>query len=703
MLRASMATPGSRSLVRTFRFGAYELDTSGELRKGGSRVRLQNKPFLLLLALVERAGETVTRAELQRRLWPDTHVDFEQSLNIAVKKVRDVLCDTADNPRFVETIPGEGYRFTAIVETLLAGNAAPPVAESLVTAPRHSGGFVWGVAGIFAVVICAATVMVLRRPLPAPTLTVLTTYDGTVFGPQVSPDDTRLAFFWRTSELGYGLYAKVIGSENSVRLAELRDGESAAFAWSPDGTQVALMKQQPGADREIYLLSTLGGEARELTSIRGTSGPGPPTLAWSPDGKTLALSARDSVQERFGILLLDLASLEVKRLTHPSPAEIGDAEVCFSPDGKWLAFNRIHDLVAQDIYTVPVSGGEARRVTSESSNISGLSVSSDANSIVFSSTTVAPNTHSLYQVPVSGGKASLLFMSGDDIVSPRVLHSGRRIVYLQRNPNGTIWRYQLSPRHQAHDGIRIVSSSREQNGARLSPDGKDVVYASDRSGSWNIWISSSDGVTAKQLTFVKSAGSPAWSPDGRRIAFDAFTAGHGDIYVVDVAGGTPLRITDGNGMNLLPGWSHDGKSIYYTSVRADAAQIWQQSLASGRKVQLTARGGTGGREGIDGALYYWRDKAVWRKFPGGKEEFVVQAVFRDAWTLGQRGLYFYDRGSAQPSIEYFDFSTKRQDVVLSPALPPQFAWSISVSEPEDSLVYVARERVGSEIRLVDLH
>jgi hypothetical protein len=82
---------------------------------------------------------------------------------------------------------------------------------------------------------------------------------------------------------------------------------------------------------------------------------------------------------------------------------------------------------------------------------------------------------------------------------------------------------------------------------------------------------------------------------------------------------------------------------------------------------------------------------------------VVQVGFRDGWIVGEKGVYFYDRDSAPPSIQYFDFSRKRRQVVLSPALPPQTAWSISVNEAEDTLTYVARERIASEVRMVDLH
>ena len=108
-----------------YRFGPYELRASGELRKFGARIRLQRKPFLLLQCLAGRSGETVSRAELEAMLWPDVQVDFERNLNIAIKKVRDALCDSAERPRYVETVPGEGYRFIGAVEPIRSPAPAP--------------------------------------------------------------------------------------------------------------------------------------------------------------------------------------------------------------------------------------------------------------------------------------------------------------------------------------------------------------------------------------------------------------------------------------------------------------------------------------------------------------------------------------------------------------------------------------------------
>lgn len=108
------------------RFGEYEADLrSGELRRQGQRLKLQEKPFQVLAALLARPGELVTREELRQSLWPaDTFVDFEHGLNTAVNKVRDVLRDSANNPRFIETLPRRGYRFVGAISAPAAMQSA---------------------------------------------------------------------------------------------------------------------------------------------------------------------------------------------------------------------------------------------------------------------------------------------------------------------------------------------------------------------------------------------------------------------------------------------------------------------------------------------------------------------------------------------------------------------------------------------------
>ncbi len=118
--------------ARRFRFGLFEADTaSGELRKSGIRLRLQEQPFQVLITLLERPGEVVTREELRQRLWPEgTFVDFDHSLNSVINKLREVLGDSAGNPRFIETLARRGYRFLAPVEVADDRPASLNVPES---------------------------------------------------------------------------------------------------------------------------------------------------------------------------------------------------------------------------------------------------------------------------------------------------------------------------------------------------------------------------------------------------------------------------------------------------------------------------------------------------------------------------------------------------------------------------------------------
>lgn len=116
---------GQRSSETLYRFGLFEVDKeTGELRRQGRRMALQGQPLQVLVMLLERPGELVTRTDIQQRIWPDgTFVDFEHGLNSAVNKIRDALGDSAANPRFIETLAKRGYRFIASVEN--TNNVAP--------------------------------------------------------------------------------------------------------------------------------------------------------------------------------------------------------------------------------------------------------------------------------------------------------------------------------------------------------------------------------------------------------------------------------------------------------------------------------------------------------------------------------------------------------------------------------------------------
>src|SRR6202030_2966303 len=116
--------PEQSQLPRVLRFGIFEIDVpAGELRKGGVKLKLQEQPFKVLCMLVAHPGEVVTREEIRDRLWPtDTFVDFDHGINAAIKRLRDTLADSPDNPRFVETLQRRGYRFIGAIDTQPNGN-----------------------------------------------------------------------------------------------------------------------------------------------------------------------------------------------------------------------------------------------------------------------------------------------------------------------------------------------------------------------------------------------------------------------------------------------------------------------------------------------------------------------------------------------------------------------------------------------------
>ena len=129
-LPAAVSTPPGSSARKIIRFAIFEVDlTAGELRKNGARIRLQEQPFQILIYLLDRAGEVVTREELRQKLWPaDTFVDFDHSLNTAINKLREALGDSASNPRYVETLARRGYRFLVPLQSAAAKEQGPPQA-----------------------------------------------------------------------------------------------------------------------------------------------------------------------------------------------------------------------------------------------------------------------------------------------------------------------------------------------------------------------------------------------------------------------------------------------------------------------------------------------------------------------------------------------------------------------------------------------
>src|SRR5215471_5713570 len=149
-----VGTPTGNDVSPTRRFGVFELDLrEGELRRNGIRVKLQEQPFQVLAELVERPGQVVTREDLRNRLWPaDTYVDFDHSLNAAIRRLRDALGDSAENPTFVETVARRGYRFLAPVSVAAVNGNGAVVTAPISIEPFPPRARRWWIVGVVAAI-----------------------------------------------------------------------------------------------------------------------------------------------------------------------------------------------------------------------------------------------------------------------------------------------------------------------------------------------------------------------------------------------------------------------------------------------------------------------------------------------------------------------------------------------------------------------
>ncbi len=305
------------------RFGTFEADLrAGELRRNGIKIRLQEQPFQVLAMLLERPGEIVTREELRSRLWPaDTFVDFDHGLNAAVKRLRDALGDSAENPRFIETLARRGYRLLAPVNGTARENAPlPHVGHSwrvgLAAAVLLLAGIV---AGWHAGHRSAAAVRFTERRLTA------NPENDPVFSAAISPDGKHLAFTGRT---GIFLRSVETGETHPVTIPD--GGKTHLVSWFPDGTHVLATRSSSATERpSLWSVSVFGGASRKLMDAAERG-------AVSPDGSQIVFVRGDYGHEEIWQMQSD-GQHPHKILGQPGE----DCEsVVWSPDGNRIAFVR---------------------------------------------------------------------------------------------------------------------------------------------------------------------------------------------------------------------------------------------------------------------------------------------------------------------------------------------------------------------------
>lgn len=710
---------------RIIRFGAFEVDlTASELRKHGSRLRLQEQPFKILEALLKQPGEVVAREDLVRLLWPDgTFVDFERGLNAAVTRLRQTLSDSAENPCYVETVARRGYRFMGQIEAARELPAELPVA----VLPEHSSAQVaprWWL-GSSLLLLCAigACYWLLWRPRATSTVDrtlavlPLTTEPGFAVCPSFSPDGNQIAYEWEQARQEPRIFVKLIGPGEPVRLTTGSEEESCPV-WSPNGKFIAFLRTTGESKRGLFLTPARGGAERKVTEFaRGISyypEYRPHPLAWSVDAKHLIAVIPDA--NGFSSLFAistdtgERASLG----TSPEGAGYWDRDPAVSPDGKSLVFTRERGYGSADLELIGLTpalraSGELRPLTTESSSgryAQTAAWTADGSEVIYSSN--RNGRPRLWRTGVQPGATPRQVNGvGPESSMPAMSRSGQ-LVYAHSFRDTNIWRQELSPRSGKRTTQSLIASTAPDSSAQYSPDGTRIAFQSGRSGNYEVWTCGSDGGRCSQLTSYNGpmTGTPRWSPDGKKIAFDSAASAHYQVYVVGADGGLPRRLTFDVADAVIPSWSRDGKWIYFSSRQTGRQEIWKIPALGGHAVRVTRNGGFTAFESVDGRyLYYTKEE---RKSPlyrsdleGGGETATAEDVVVRGLAPSESQVFFLrqekDPGFSTLRTMALNFGPSTSIAIFTKPLD----FGLSISPDLKYALYTQIDSEGSSLMIVD--
>jgi len=536
----------------------------------------------------------------------------------------------------------------------------------------------------------------------------LTSYPGRQRTPALSPDGKQVAFSW-DGETGdnFDIYVKLVDGGSPLRLTT-NPADELYPAWSPDGGRIAFLRAK-GSTTEIVIIPALGGQERQLTQL---SIGGPfleiTDLSWSPDGKFLAFTEFQP-NESAGIFFVSIESGEKRRVTSSTREYIGDWMPRFSPDGKNLAFIRMPTFLIADVYVLPLNAnapaGAPRQIASVGS-VTGLDWTPDSRSIVFSGSD--NGIDSLRMVPAAGGRPEPLAAVG---THPSISRNPTRLAYERSISDYNIWRIP-GPRSTQPTAPpqKWIASTQVDEDPRYSPDGKKILFASDRSGTMDLWTSNTTGDEPAQLNTGRTPpGSPRWSPDSRWITFDSPQSGNSHIFVISADGGAVRRVTQGASNNARPSWSGDGKWIYFGSNRTGEWQVWKEPAQGGDAVQVTKRGGREAFESPDGKLVFYAkfpEPGIWSVPPdGGEETQVIQKAGQSLWAMARDGICFFDwKDTLTPIVQFYGFRDPRTKTWYE--FPrgthiDTLSSAISVSPDGRWILYTQIDQAGSNLMLVD--
>ena len=495
---------------RPLRFSSFELDLqSGELRKAGVLVGLQEQSFKVLAELLDRPGDLVTRDQLRQLLWPNgTFVDFEHGLNAVINRLRETLGDSADSPRFIQTVPRRGYRFIAPVEGAVDAAHGGPAPRSAVDGrptnqtaalPRRIGKAT--AIAVASLIVLVGAIVLFRRPaaIDSPPLRVvpLTRLAGKESWPAFAPDGDQVAFAWSGEKYdNTDIYVTLVGSTD-VRRLTTDAADDVAPAWSPDGRRIAFLRKS-GHSARIHVTSALGGSDAKLgdfpvgvLEIEGELIGA--QITWSPDGRSIVAGRDPRVETSVpaGLYVIPVDGEDPRPITRPQPPAI-DLDPAFSADGRRLAYLSCssgsgrslswllpdHCAVRMmDVDGSAIPASASRALTTQPVDPSGLAWNRDGTSIIF--VYGGPGPFHLWRVGTDQRhREERIEIAGSQAGCPAAIGSHDRLAFSQFQWDTHLYRF-----NEGRAAEQVAPSSTFEIDPGLSPDGRWMAFVSGRSGN----------------------------------------------------------------------------------------------------------------------------------------------------------------------------------------------------------------------------
>jgi Tol biopolymer transport system component len=596
-------------------------------------------------------------------------------------------------------------------------------ALAVAAAPRSARlrGRAWA-AGALVVVGLLAVAVWAWWPRAAPTpvafeATPLTALPGSEDNPSFSPDARQIVF--QSSPEGdrirSDVYVQLVtGTGTRLRLGS--DGAAHGFpAWSPDGRFIAMWHATPTPGEipsELMLISPLGGPERSLLSLNQAFWNGQPhPIAWSPDGRWLAVSQANTRQNLAdGIVLLSPDTGERVDWVKLDRVFSGSADPSFSPDGSRLAYIRTTGEFTGQVNTVAV-GRDGRPVGAPTAvAYTGQSLHSpiwtaDGRSLLAIEGDPSSNG-GITRIPLDAPARAERLVGLQHAKSLALSRDGTKLAFSRGGNDSDIWRFDL--RDPSKSG-RFAASTLWDGDPAYSPDGRRVAFASNRNGGHELWVADADGDNAVPITHFNGpiAGTPRWSLDGKLIAFDGRPGGNSDVFVVPSGGGAVRQLTSTPGEDARPAWSTDGRSIYFCSDRSGRPEIWRMDADGSHPARITHNGGLAVLAAPDGnGLFYKRegDGPIYRIRDDGTGDEPLTSERTYAFlpfAVTSSGLWFVSPPGAHPEweIRVMRFADHKTTTAA------RFRWpadglGISVSPDEHYVLVTKMDTNGTDLLLV---